>query len=114
MPLANDSVIWIGKSTGLTLENYNEKWSIKSVRKYQGRDGKDVLTYDWIYVEEYDKDQKKRVMSAKPRPASIYFGDKETAIKALANFLRQLGAGNRPIGDGQGQGQGEEVEDIPF
>ena len=89
MPLVNDAVIWIGKSTGVTLENYNEKWSIKSVRKYlTGQD--EVLTYDWIYTEDYDKEKKKRVMSTKPRPASIYLGDKETAIKALAEMQRLL------------------------
>jgi len=91
MPLTNDQVIWLGKSTGVTLENYNDKYSIKSVRKYlKGSD--EVLTYDWIYTEEYDKDQKKRVMSSKPRPASIYLGDQEAAIKACKGFLHALGA----------------------
>jgi len=102
MPLANDAVIWITKSTGVTIENYNDKYAIKSVRKYlKGQD--EVLTYDWIYIEEYDKEKKKRVMSDKPRPASIYLGDKDQAIKALGAMLRSLGG--TPELEGQ---------DVPF
>jgi hypothetical protein len=90
MALTNDSIVWTGKTVGLTLENYNGKLSIKSCRKYQ-KGGEDVLTYDWIYVEEYDKETKKRKMAEKPRPASIYLGDHDQAIKALQFLLRQLG-----------------------
>jgi len=102
MPLANDAVIWIGKSTGVTIECYNDKYSIKSVRKYlKGQD--EVLTYDWIYIEEYDQEKKKRVMATKPRPSSIYLGSKDDAIKALGSMLRSLGG--TPALEGQ---------DVPF
>ena len=89
MALNSELVIWTGKTVGLTLEEYNEKFTIKSCRKYQ-KNGEDVLTYDWIYTEEYDKETKSRKMSEKPRPASVYLGDREQAINALKTFLSQL------------------------
>jgi hypothetical protein len=90
MPLTKDSVYWTGKTVGVTIENYNDKWSIKSCRKYQ-KGGEEVITYDWIYVEEYDKETKSRKIATKPRPCSIYLGEKEQAIEALVAMLKQLG-----------------------
>jgi hypothetical protein len=102
MPLTNDSVIWTGKTIGITIENYNDKYSIKSVRKYTKGD-QEVITYDWIFTEEYDKEQRKRVVSTKPRPCNIYLGPREEAIKALQGLLKSLGVNTAP-----------EQGDIPF
>ncbi len=90
MSLAKDQVIMTGKTVGVTLENYNDKWSIKAIRTYQ-KNGEDVITYEWIYTEEYDKETKKRKMAEKPRPLSVYLGDREQAISVLSSLLQQLG-----------------------
>jgi hypothetical protein len=96
MALTNDQVIWTGKSTGVTLEEWEGKISLKGVRKYQ-KGGEDVLTYDWVYAEVYDKEAKKRVMAEKPRPISLYLGEKKDAIEALEAMLYRLGASLKDV-----------------
>ena len=91
MALTKDSVTMTGHTTGVTIEIYEDKYSLKAVRTYKGKDGSEVLTYDWIYPEVYDQAQKKRVVAPKPRPTSIFLGDKEAAIKALTSLLVGLG-----------------------
>ena len=110
MALTKDNVLMTGKSTGIALEVYEDKYSLKSVRTYQGRDGNEVLTYDWIYPEVYDKDKKKRVIAEKPRPGSVYLGDRDQAIASLSSILAQLG------GDSTVQSPPGPVEDgeLPF
>lgn len=106
MPLTNDSIIWTGKSVGVTLENYNGIYSIKVTRKWM-QQGEEKLSYDWIYPEVYDPEAKKRVVASKPQPRSVYLGDKEQAIQALHSMLVNLGAPSEPIVK-------FEEDDIPF
>jgi hypothetical protein len=97
MTLSKDQVIMTGTTTGVTIEQYEGKYSIKSVRTYKGKDGNEVLTYDWIYPEVYDKDQKKRVVSSKPRPTSIPLGTREETISTLRAVLSSLDDKDTPF-----------------
>ena len=104
-----NDVVWITQSVGLVIEEYNDKFAIKSVRKYK-KDNQDVLSYDWIFIEEYDKETKKRKLSDKPRPASSYLGDRDSALKALKFFLMRLSGTQSP----QANNRQNHNEELPF
>ena len=89
MPLNEDQIIWTGKTVGLTLESYNDKYSIKSVRKFIHK-GQDQLGYDWSFPQEYDKESKKWKPKDKAMPTSVYLGTRDEAIDSLKSLLKQL------------------------
>lgn len=91
MPIALDKIIWTGDKTGVVLEEYNGKFSLKAVQKYTSQ-GDEKVSYDWVRRETWNKDTKKREIPEKVNATmSVYLGDKAKAIKALGEFLRQLG-----------------------
>lgn len=107
MALTKNAVIWINDKYGVALDEYEGKYSLKGVRTYKGRDGNEVITYDWIYAEVYDPAQKKRVMAEKPRPSSVYLGGKEEAFSALTYFMGKLA-------EPSGNSSAKEESEVPF
>jgi hypothetical protein len=100
MPLTEDTIVWTGKSVGITLEVYNNKYSIKGVRSYESQ-GQTKLVYDWTFPQEYDKEAKSWKAKEKAVPTSLYLGDRDQAIYALTSMLGKINGNN-------------EKEDIPF
>jgi hypothetical protein len=90
MALTNDMTIWTGETVGVTLEEYNGKYSIKVVRRWK-QGGEDKIGWDWVYREGWNKDTKKKEMEAKPKPCGVYLGDKEQAKNAMKAMLLSLG-----------------------
>ena len=89
MALTNDATIWTGETVGVTLEEYNGKYSIKVVRRWkQGME--DKIGWDWVYRQGYNKETKERVMEEKPKPCGVYLGDRDKAIDALRSMLAMM------------------------
>ena len=108
MVLTNNVIFWTGKSIGLTLDEYQGKFILKGVRRYESM-GAEKLSFDWVFPQEYNKDKKEWVPKAKAVPLNIYLGEKEQAIKALTQMLQQL------EGAGEGLGKnGQDDGDVPF
>jgi hypothetical protein len=108
MALTEDSVIWITKNRGISLESWAAEgkepgYSIAPVQK-----AGDKLYYEWVRGKHYDKDAKKRVDDDKDRPLKVYLGTREEAIKALHSLLQGLG------GDSQEPGPSIPDDSIPF
>ena len=96
MPIALDKIIWTGKSTGVVLEEYQGKYSLKAVQKYTSQ-GQEKVSYDWTFKEKWNPDTRKREMPDKANCANgIYLGDATQAIASLREFLRQLGGSAGP------------------
>ena len=110
MVLTNNVIFWTGKSIGLTLDEYQGKFSLKGVRRYESM-GAEKLSFDWVFPQEYNKDKKEWVAKAKAVPLNIYLGEKEQAVKALDAMLGLL------TGYGSGEGLGKDGQDgsgVPF
>jgi hypothetical protein len=108
MVLTNNVIFWTGKSIGLTLDEYQGKFSLKGVRRYESM-GAEKLSFDWVFPQEYDKDRKEWRAKPKAVPLNIYLGEKDQAIQALNKMLQQL------EGAGEGLGKnGQDDGDVPF
>ena len=107
MALVLDKIIWITDKTGVTLEEYNGKFSIKSVQKYQSQ-GQDKVSYDWVRRETWNKETRKREIPEKVNAAmGVFLGEKDQAIESIQSILDQL------IGVPMASKQ-EEDSDLPF
>lgn len=91
MSLSEDAVIWITSRMGVVTEEYQGKWSLKAVKKYESQ-GQEKVSYDWAFGQEYDKDRREWRAKDKAVPVNIYLGDKGQAVKALLAILRSLGS----------------------
>ena len=111
MPLTNDQVIWITDKYGIALDEYEGKYKLQGVTKYQ-KNGEDVLTWDWIYRSTWNKDTRQREVPAKANGVSgISLGNREEAVRKLASILRSLGA---PVMGAVASAQDQEEDEIPF
>lgn len=96
MALNKEAVIWNG-STGIVLEEFNGKYSIKAVRKYKDKSGQEVAAYDWVKKDTWDKDKRQWVTPEKANLTSgVFLGSKEDAIAALHSLLDSL-EGDEPF-----------------
>ena len=110
--MINESaVIWITDKIGVVPEEYQGKWSLKTVQKYQFQ-GQEKVSYDWVHREKWNPDTRKREMPAKANAAmGVYLGSKEQAVKALDAMLGLI------TGYGSGEGLGKDGQDgsgVPF
>ena len=104
MAISPGSIIWTGKSVGITLEEYQGKYSIKACKRYESQ-GQEKVGYDWSFPQEWDKDKRSFVPREKAAPSGVYLGSKEEATKALNEFLTRLSAKQT----GQDTGSDEEI-----
>jgi hypothetical protein len=99
-----DDLIKVGKTIGIRMEEFRDKWSIKSYT-YWNRE--ESWKPEFITKKIWNPDTRSK--TDKTVPLSIYLGNREEAIIALHSLLEQLG------GDSQEPGPSiPEDLDIPF
>ena len=89
---------------GVELNEYNGNFSLQAATH------KDDKYYkEWVFLSRWNQDTRSAEPDEKKRPMGVYFGDRDSAIKALRFFLKELGASDPgdPAPDGSS-------EDIPF
>jgi hypothetical protein len=79
-------MIKTGKSMGIELDYYNEKYSI--VQGYEGKDGS--FKPEGVRKSKWDKDANGPVLDEKNQTLKIYLGPKEQAIQVLTALLSEI------------------------
>lgn len=104
MALIPAKVIWITDKNGVVAEEYQGKWSLKAVHKYESQ-GQEKVSYDWVYREKWNPETRKREIPAKANCAQgVFLGDLPQAIKILESVLLSLGSAPAP----------KDFEELPF
>jgi len=84
-----------GKGYGIFLSEYNGKYALQAGKRSEQNDYP-----DWVYQSKWDRGTGKfgPDTNSKPRPMSVFFGDKSAAIDALQFFLDELNfkGGDKP------------------
>jgi hypothetical protein len=104
MALIPNAVIWITDKAGVVLEEYQGKYSLKVVQKYQSQ-GQEKVSYDWVKRDTWNPENRTRETPAKANAAmGAYLGNRDQAAQVLQKILDGLGQ-ERKVG---------EEEEIPF